>query len=133
MKKIALIDDDKFLNFDLEFFIKEAGDDLTIYTKADDVIKDLDNSKFDKYDIVIIDIMMPRRNIDTSGFPAEYETGEILYKKLRSEYPDKKYIIISAKDFSDMNINFKKEKNVDTVSKPFSPTAEELLSHFKDN
>ena len=43
------------------------------------------------------------------------------------KYPDLKVIIISAKNFSDMQIDFALEDNVDTISKPFDSTASELI------
>ncbi len=128
MNNIVLIDDDEFLNEDLEFFIKEKGHNLVIYTKADDVIKAFENGKLKDADLIIIDIIMPSINIDVSGFPKDYETGEVLYKKFNNKYPEKKFIIISAKDFSDMHVDFNKEKNVGTVQKPFDATASKLMS-----
>ena len=114
MARILIIEDDAYLTEDLRFFIEEAGHNCEVYRYADDVMENLDN--FGQYDFIILDIMMMRGTKIKVDKP-EIETGEILYKKIREKYHKKKIIIISAKDFRDMTIDFSKEDNVDIIAK----------------
>jgi DNA-binding response OmpR family regulator len=113
MSKILIIEDDAYLTEDLKYFIEEAGHTCCFYRYADEVIENLDN--LDQYDFIILDIMMMRgtRIIDDNP---DMETGEILFKKIREKY-GKKIIVISAKDFKSMTIDFKKEHNVFIIEK----------------
>ena len=91
------------------------------------VIDNLGN--LNQFDAIILDIMMPRGSYLQDEDPL-YETGELLYQRIRQQHPTLKVIIISAKNFSDMQIDFAAEDNVDTVSKPFDSTASELIKRL---
>jgi CheY-like chemotaxis protein len=127
MSKVLLIEDDRFLIDDLKTFIEYEGHICTIYTGPDEVIDNL--ADLGGYDAVILDIMMCRGSYLQEEDP-EFETGELLYLKIRECHPDLLIFIISAKNFSDMQINFAKESNVITISKPFDSTASELIKRL---
>ena len=127
MSNVLLIDDDRFLIDDLKTFIEYAGHTCIIYTGADEVIDNLDS--LNQFDAIILDIMMSR-GAYLQQEDLSFETGELLYQRIRERHPDLKVIIISAKNFSDMQIDFAMEDNVDTISKPFDSTASELMKRI---
>jgi CheY-like chemotaxis protein len=125
MSKVLLIEDDRFLIDDLKTFIEFEGHSCTIYSGPDQVIENL--KELQQFDVIILDIMMSRGSYLQDEDP-DFETGELLYLRIRKELPDLRILIISAKNFTEMQINFSRERNVETVSKPFSSTASELIS-----
>lgn len=125
MSNVLLIEDDRFLIDDLKTFIEFEGHVCTIYTGPDQVIENL--NQLQQFDVIILDIMMRRGKYLQEEDP-DFETGELLYQRIREKLPDQKMLIISAKNFSEMRIDFAKERNVDTIIKPFSSTASELIS-----
>ena len=125
MSKVLLIEDDRFLIDDLKTFIEFEGHSCTIYTGPDQVIENL--KELQQFDVIILDIMMSRGSYLQDEDP-DFETGELLYLRIRKQLPDLRILIISAKNFTEMKINFSGERNVETVSKPFSSTASELIS-----
>ena len=127
MSNVLLIEDDRFLIEDLKAFIEFDGHTCTIYTGPDMVIDNLKD--LNRFDIIILDIMMSRGSYLQDEDP-RFETGELLYQRIRSLYPTLKIIIISAKNFDDMQVNFAAEQYVETVSKPFDSTASELIKRL---
>lgn len=129
MANILIIEDDAYLLEHIEYFVKKAGHNYKTFKYADDVIKDMDN--FGAYNYIILDIMLMKGNIDNTNYP-DYETGEILYRIIRKKFPAIKFIIISAKDFNDMQIDFKKEANVQTIQKPIPQVSELVNKYIRD-
>ena len=127
MSHVLLIEDDRFLIDDLKTFIEYEGHTCIIYTGPDEVIDNLDS--LNQFDAIILDIMMSR-GAYLQQEDLSFETGELLYQRIRERHPDLKVIIISAKNFSDMQIDFAMEDNVDTISKPFDSTASELIKRI---
>ena len=127
MSNVLLVEDDRFLIDDLKTFIEYEGHTCVIYTGPDEVIDDLDS--LNRFDAIILDIMMSRGSY-LQQEDVHFETGELLYQKIRAKYPDLPVIIISAKNFSDMQIDFAAENNVEMVSKPFDSTASELIKRI---
>ena len=127
MSNVLLIEDDRFLIDDLKTFIEFEGHTCTIYEGPDQVIENL--RELQQFDVIILDIMMRRGKYLQEEDP-DFETGELLYQRIRDELPDQKILIISAKNFSEMQIDFAKERNVDTITKPFSSTASELIDRI---
>ncbi len=116
MSKVLLIEDDAILVDDLKFFVEEMGHSCKVYRYADDVIENL--TSFEVYDTIVLDIMMMKgKHIDDSD--PTLETGEILFKLIRARFPQKRIVVISAKEFEDMKTDFKKESNVKLFRKPF--------------
>ncbi len=127
MSKVLLIEDDRFLIDDLKTFIEFEGHSCTAYTGPDQVIDNLD--ALADFDAIILDIMMSRGSY-LQDADLKFETGELLYQRIREKYPDVKMFIISAKNFMDMQIDFANEANVVTISKPFDSTASELITRL---
>ena len=127
MSRTLLIEDDRFLIEDLSTFIEYEGHTCKVYTGPDDVLDNI--QKLGDFDVVILDIMMSRGSYLQDEDPG-FETGELLYLRIRENFPELPIIIISAKNFDDMKIDFAKEEHVDTVSKPFDSTASELISRI---
>lgn len=127
MSNVLLIEDDRFLIEDLKTFIEYEGHTCTIYTGPDEVIDNIDS--LNQFDAIILDIMMSRGRY-LQGEDLNLETGELLYQKIRERHPILKVLIISAKNFSDMQIDFASEENVETISKPFDSTASELIKRL---
>tara|TARA_S200000501_G_C20794426_1_gene731098 strand:+ start:443 stop:832 length:390 start_codon:yes stop_codon:yes gene_type:complete len=124
MSKVLLIEDDRFLIDDLRTFIEYEGHECTIFKGPDEVMDHM--SDVARFDVVILDIMMSRGKY-LQGEDERMETGELLFRRIREVAHDLPIIIISAKNFDDMQIDFAREANVDTVSKPFDSTASELV------
>ena len=127
MSKVLLVEDDRFLIDDLKTFIEYEGHTCAVFTGPDEVIDQLES--LGSFDVIILDIMMSRGSY-LQEEDVSFETGELLYQKIREKYPDLPMMIISAKNFNDMQINFAAEKNVNTISKPFSSTASEVIRHI---
>ncbi|HAK50425.1 MAG TPA: hypothetical protein DCM54_00755 [Gammaproteobacteria bacterium] len=127
MSRTLLIEDDRFLIEDLSTFIEYEGHTCEVYTGPDDVLDNIQN--LGDFDVVILDIMMSRGSYLQEENPS-FETGELLYQRIREKFPELPIIIISAKNFDDMKIDFAQEEHVDTVSKPFDSTASELISRI---
>ncbi|HIG39330.1 MAG: response regulator [bacterium] len=127
MSNVLLVEDDRFLIDDLKTFIEYEGHTCVVYTGPDDVIENLDS--MNRFDAIILDIMMARGSY-LQEEDVHFETGELLYLKIRKKYPDLPVIIISAKNFHDMQIDFATENNVEMVSKPFDSTASELIKRI---
>ena len=125
MSNVLLIEDDRCLIDDLKAFIEFEDHVCTVYSGPDQVIENL--KELQGFDVIILDIMMRRGKYLQEEDP-DFETGELLYQRIREELPDTKILIISAKNFNEMQIDFAKERNVDTITKPFSSTASELIS-----
>ena len=127
MSNVLLIEDDRFLIDDLKTFIEYEGHSCTVYTGPDEVIDNIDSLQ--QYDAIILDIMMSRGSY-LQETDLNFETGELLYLKIREVYPHVKLLIISAKNFMDMQIDFASELHVETISKPFDSTASELIKRL---
>ncbi|MDK1025049.1 MAG: response regulator [Gammaproteobacteria bacterium] len=125
MSTVLLIEDDRFLIEDLKTFIEFEGHTCHTFFGPDEVIENLEH--LSKYDVIVLDIMMARGKY-LQDEESNLETGELLYQRIRAKYPDMRVLIISAKNFDEMHIDFTKEKNVATIAKPFSSTASELIS-----
>jgi CheY-like chemotaxis protein len=127
MSNVLLIEDDRFLIEDLTTFIEYEGHTCSVYTGPDEVIENLD--ALGAFDAIILDIMMTRGRYLQDEDP-NFETGELLFQKIREKYPNQTILIISAKNFADMQIDFAAQENVFTISKPFDSTASELIKHL---
>jgi CheY-like chemotaxis protein len=127
MSTVLLIEDDRFLIEDLKTFIEFEGHTCDAFPGPDEVIENLDHLA--KYDVIVLDIMMAR-GAYLPDEDSSLETGELLYQRIRAKYRDIRFLIISAKNFDEMNIDFTKEENVVTIAKPFSSTASELISRL---
>ena len=125
MSTVLLVEDDRFLIEDLKTFIEFEGHTCDAFTGPDEVIENLDH--LSKYDVIVLDIMMARGTYLQDEI-TNLETGELLYQRIRAKYPDIRFLIISAKNFDEMHIDFTNEENVATIAKPFSSTASELIS-----
>lgn len=115
MKKVLLVEDDKFITDDLKFFIEAEGNQCEVLTSADQVIDNF--GRINDFDRIVLDIMM-RKGSRIEKVAKDEETGEVLYRKIREEFPEKQIIIISGKDYHKMKIDFKNEAKVDTLVKP---------------
>lgn len=115
MKKVLLIEDDKFIIGDLKFFIEAEGNQCEVLTSADQVIDSL--GRINDFDCIVLDIMM-RKGSRIERVAKDEETGEVLYRKIRERCPEKHIIVISGKHFSKMKIDFRNEAKVDTLIKP---------------
>ena len=129
MSNVLLVEDDRFLIDDLKTFIEYEGHTCSVFTGPDEVIDNLDT--LNQFDAIILDIMMSRGS-HLQDEDLNFETGELLYQRIREKYPNLQVIIISAKNFSDMRIDFASESNVDTISKPFDSTASELIKRIPE-
>jgi CheY-like chemotaxis protein len=125
MSTVLLIEDDRFLIEDLQTFIEFEGHTCVAFNGPDEVIENLEHLSM--YDVIVLDIMMARGSYLQDEDPS-METGELLYQRIREKYPEVRFLIISAKNFDEMHIDFTKEENVATIAKPFSSTASELIS-----
>lgn len=115
MKKVLIIEDDRFEADDLQFFVKAEGHQCEVYNTATDVVNNL--PEIGKYDVIVLDIMM-RKGPQLKKVSQDMETGELLFELIREKYPDIDILVISAKNFRNMKIKFRKEENVHTLKKP---------------
>jgi two-component system LytT family response regulator len=110
MIKVLVCDDDKAVRDDIENIIKESG--LIDYVKkVDDGLKAIEFIKYEKIDLLIIDIDMPHKN----GIDAAKEIKSL----------DKDVHIIFVTGFSDYSLESFKVHPIDFIVKPF--TKEKIL------
>ena len=115
MKNVLIVEDDMSVGDDLKFFVEDAGNTCTHYDSADQVIDNLNS--LGCYDVIVLDIMMMKGD-RIPEISLDEETGEELYRRIRSTYPNMKFIILTAKDFSNIKIDFSKENGVQILKKP---------------
>ena len=127
MSTVLLIEDDRFLIEDLKTFIEFEGHTCDAFPEPDEVIENLE--ALAKYDVIVLDIMMARGRY-LQEEESDLETGELLYQRIREKYPDIRVLIISAKNFDEMHIDFSREDNVAFIAQPFNSTASELISQL---
>ncbi|AOR23115.1 response regulator transcription factor [Clostridium taeniosporum] len=115
MKKILIVEDNKELNILLSNIIKEAGYLTKSLYDGLDVIKEF---KENKYDMIILDIMLP------------YKSGDMILKEIRKDY-DVPVIIISAKDLTGTKVYMLKNGADDYITKPFN--IDEVIARIETN
>lgn len=103
MDKILIIEDSKDVNLMLAETLNCAGYNVTsAYTGIDG----MNEAKKEKYDLILLDIMLP------------YKSGDEILKELRT-FSDIPVIIISAKDMVSTKIDLLKLGADDYITKPF--------------
>ena len=111
-KKILYIEDDKDTAQSFELLLKKDYDIDLAYTAK----KGLEKIKTKKYDLIVIDILLP----DESGF--------ILFNKIKNVKTKK--VFLSAYEFEERRImEFKKEGLAQYILKPFDKNC--LQKEFK--
>ncbi|GAA0075843.1 response regulator transcription factor [Clostridium sp. CTA-5] len=115
MKKILIVEDNKDLNILLSNIIKEAGYLSKSLYDGLGVIKEF---KENKYDMIILDIMLP------------YKSGDMILKEIRKDY-DVPVIIISAKDLTGTKVYMLKNGADDYITKPFD--VDEVIARIETN
>ncbi len=103
MDKILIVEDNRDVNKMLAEVLGAAGYDTgSAYTGIDG----LKEAETKKYDLIILDIMLP------------YKSGDVLLKEIRA-FTDIPVIIISAKDMTGTKIELLKTGADDYITKPF--------------
>ena len=95
--KILIIDDDRYFAEDLQYFLEKEGFDCTVYQEVDEVCSNFEH--MGGFDGIILDLMMLKGNLLQLS-PSESaleEIGEVLFIRLRKQYPKMKIIIVTAK------------------------------------
>lgn len=121
-KRVLIFDDDLYFTEDLADLLAIEGVGSTVANSADDVFMLIDS--ISNYDAVFLDIMARRGEYLDATYKAE--TGELLYGLIREKYPDKKVIVISAKNKTDIGIDFSKP-NCFYIQKPLSDKISEIF------
>lgn len=101
MAKILILEDDNFFNEDLKLIIEDEGHVCTVFDNTDDILKNM--TILEGFDLMILDLMMIRGE-SLKDDKSKYETGEILYKKIKKKYPEIQIIIITAKNSDDIHL-----------------------------
>jgi DNA-binding response OmpR family regulator len=122
MKKILIVEDDKYFSADLAELLEFEGITSVVKNTADEFWNELDN--LDQYNAILLDIMM--RKGDKLKDKLKGETGELLFKEIRKKSANINVIVISAKNKSEIDINFTKN-NTNFVAKPLSGSLTEIL------
>lgn len=115
MEKILIVEDNKDLNILLSNIIKEAGYFTKSLYDGLDVIKEF---KENKYDMIILDIMLP------------YKSGDMILKEIRKDY-NVPVIVISAKDWTGIKVHMLKNGADDYITKPFD--IDEVIARIETN
>lgn len=127
MNKVLIVDDDKYFTDDLSIFLEMEGVKADVINQADELFSKVNG--LSKYDVVLLDVMFRKGSHaeDTVGL----ETGEAFYRVFRKIYPNKKVVVVSAKDKENINISFN-SLNTLYVPKPLSRSINEILDLVKD-
>ena len=127
MPNILIIEDDKYLVDDLQFFVQDKGEDYTCYAynSADEVLENWD--KLGKIDTIILDLMMLKGELKfEEGEHETWDIGEILFDRIRREFPGICIIVITSRSDDELNINV---KGVEVIYKPMT---EEKIKRLLD-
>lgn len=102
--KIAIVDDEQDILDMIEKFLKRAGNfDVSTFLNPQTALSSIDA----RYDIVLLDIMMPQMN------------GLDVLKELRNRHPELKVIMMTAYSTLDKVLNSHREGATHYVMKPF--------------
>lgn len=112
--RILLIEDDQYLRDVLK---KVLSDELFVVDTCDDGSSGSYIARTNKYDLIILDYMLPGKN------------GDIVSKEIRSVGIQAPILIISVKNSIDEKIKLFEIGADDYICKPFSPT--ELIMRVK--
>ena len=99
MKKILVVDDEPDITFSIKFVLETNGfASVDIFNDPADVISEYNNQPRTMYDLLIIDIMMPRMNgfelyekikkIDHNAKVCFITAYRMYFEALREMYPD---------------------------------------------
>lgn len=103
--KILIADDDEVVRFALEDILKEAGHEIDF---AQDGVETLNQTKKNLYDLVLLDIEMPK----ISGY-------EVL-KEIRANFPEMPVIFVSGKGVAKkVSRSIVQDKLTAFIEKPF--------------
>ncbi len=104
MKKILVIDDDKWLAKDLKYFIEDAGHECHLCHDTDE-IQEL-WATIGTYDIIILGLMMLKgETFLMNEKEKDLEVGEILYRRIRKQSPKQDIVILTSKNEKDIVID----------------------------
>lgn len=126
MKRVLIVDDDKYFTEDLSIFLEMEDMRADVINTADELFARLNDLSI--YDVVLLDVMF--RKGSHAEESTDLETGEAFYNAFREVYPEKPVIIVSAKNKSEIKIPF---DNVLTmhIRKPLTSTIKEVLDLIK--
>ncbi|MBL4568083.1 MAG: response regulator transcription factor [Porticoccus sp.] len=125
-KRILIVDDDKYFTEDLSVFLEMEGMQADVINTADELFDRVNDLA--AYDVVLLDIMFRKGAYAEES--ADLETGEAFYNVLRDVYPEKPVIVVSAKNQSEIQINFDNASTM-YIRKPLSSTIKEVLDLIK--
>ncbi len=119
MAKILIIEDDRKLVDDLQFLIRDEGHECVGCRSEADVMAIWD--KLATFDKIILDLMM-KRGETVKILPSEesLDGGEIIFNKIRRDYPGKAFIIVTAKNRHDIQIDLSSKSIVKVFYKPLT-------------
>lgn len=102
--KVAIVDDEQDIVEMIEKFLRRGGNfEVTSFTNPLNALSSIS----DRYDVVLLDIMMPQMN------------GLDVLKELRAKYPKIKVIMMTAYSTLDKVLNSHREGAIHYVMKPF--------------
>lgn len=116
VKKILLIEDDVYLARGLKYLIENEGHNLTICSDTDEILQIY--PEIDTYDTIILGIMMLKEESFLESEEEEekkLDVGEILYIRIRKDFPKKDILILTSKQNIMVNI-----KNTTVIRKPIT-------------
>ncbi|HLY61563.1 MAG TPA: response regulator [Terriglobia bacterium] len=108
MKKILVVEDDRAIRLLISELMKTAGYDVD---SAKDGVEGLEKIRKKKYDLVLLDVWMPRMN------------GLEVLAKLRPETSRPRVIVMTADNTPETLLTAVREQAYQYVSKPFQPKA----------
>lgn len=126
-RNVLIIEDKKIMADDLRWFAEDEGCECTVCNYADEVMRIW--GELGKFDTIVLDLMMRKGELLEIGEEERHlDTGEILFNRIRNEYPDKHIIIITAKTNEDIGVDI---DNVPVIYKPLTDDEiEKFLSHL---
>ncbi|WP_415906137.1 hypothetical protein ACMXYX_14095 [Neptuniibacter sp. QD72_48] len=123
MNKVLILDDDKFFAEDLSMLLDLEGIKSIVINSADQMYEMVQT--LHDCDAVFLDIML--RSGSHYSVQACEETGEVIYKQLRSLYPDKIIVVTSAKNIGEIDILVDEVKTF-FIGKPLDGNISDILS-----
>ncbi len=125
MARIMIIEDDKAFNEVLSAVLEEAGHECHVEETAVNIYRDVNSLQ--SFDVIILDLMMPKEGELLNDANGRLAAGEILFRCIRETFNAKQIIVITAKDRNNINMDINSDSNTFIILKPVDDDAINLI------
>lgn len=121
MHKILIIDDDRMFASDLKDIIEmeDHNRQCTIWTRVEEVLDHWE--ELSEYRTILLDLMMQRKwDMQVTEEEEVLDTGEILFRRIRSAHPQMRVLLLTGKNCVDISLRWQEDANMEILAKPLN-------------